>query len=333
MQPDYQTPERMAAKLKAIPLPDLTGKKVLDVGTDFGSWAFLAESRGASEVVALDRNREIRGQGKVDLIAMNRAKAKEQGSICKFHHIDLGKQWHHFGRFHVIFLFSVYHHIFENCGSHQSAWLWLAQHCRSDGELFFEGPVDDTDPVVQMNVSAENRQVFTFEEIKSAALEYFYCEHIGPALHEPTRIVLRFWPKNRPTGVMRGHVYAGTVRAGAGGASKAFAYADHRRAKEIEHIIGFRPADGSLNVMLDDRFEWSKGYFRSQVLDVKDRRKGLESEWALRWARFYPALLDSWLPVHVFRFEGEHYDEKFVELIALDRLRDELHSERVTLCA
>jgi 2-polyprenyl-3-methyl-5-hydroxy-6-metoxy-1,4-benzoquinol methylase len=47
----YQTPQRMSAKLKAIPLPFMLGRRVLDVGCDAGFFSFLAAERGASEVV------------------------------------------------------------------------------------------------------------------------------------------------------------------------------------------------------------------------------------------------------------------------------------------
>jgi tRNA (mo5U34)-methyltransferase len=39
---------------KAIPWPDLTGKRCLDVGTADGFWAFEMEKRGASDVLATD---------------------------------------------------------------------------------------------------------------------------------------------------------------------------------------------------------------------------------------------------------------------------------------
>ena len=45
---------RMTDKLKAIPLPDLTGKRVLDIGCDHGFWTFLSAEK-AKKVVALDR--------------------------------------------------------------------------------------------------------------------------------------------------------------------------------------------------------------------------------------------------------------------------------------
>jgi tRNA (mo5U34)-methyltransferase len=53
---NYVTPgvDRSAAKLKALHLPDLTGKTVLDIGAFDGYFSFAAERLGASRVVALD---------------------------------------------------------------------------------------------------------------------------------------------------------------------------------------------------------------------------------------------------------------------------------------
>lgn len=324
--PDYQTQARMAAKLAAIPLPqNLAGKRVLDVGTDFGAFAFLAEARGAADVLGLDRGRDIRGQGRVDLVAMNRRAAEERGSKCRFEPIDLGKQWLQFGRFDLVLLCSMYHHVFESCRDHRSIWFWLRQHCETGATALFEGPVDDSDPVVRANVSAECVREFSLQEILKAASIWFDADYVGPALHEPTREVWRFTARPpSPTS------WSGEVRVGTGGASKAFAYEDGRRIGEIERALGARPRPGSLNVRLDRDFDWGRAYLRSRILDVVDRSKGLASEWQPRWARFYPVSLEgqnAW----IFRFEGERYPENFVELIAPVHLRDHLKTERVTL--
>lgn len=316
MQSDYQTASRMEAKLRAVPLPDLKGKRVLDVGTDFGFWAFLAARNGASDVLGLDRNRVVKGLGHLDLVARNRAQALASGAPCRFEEIEIGKQWKVFGRFDVILVMSVYHHIYEQCGDHRAIWFWLYQHCCATTEILWEGPLDDTDPVVRINVSDGNRHGYTREAILAAASWFFAAEYVGPALHEPTRHVWRFRPH-----IVNWKAHHGTIEAGAGGAAKAFEYADGRRMAEIERVLGWRPLPGSLNIRLETPFGWNDGYFRAQILDVKDRSKGLGSEWAPRWARFYPVQIDG-EDAEAFRFEGERYDERFVELIAPDRLRD-----------
>jgi hypothetical protein len=325
MTGDYQTDRRMGLKVAAIPLPDFKGKTVLDVGTDHGYFAFLASDRGAADVLGLDRNRTVRGGGvETDLIEINRRAAP--GTKGRFERVNIGKQWHEFGRFDVVLVFSVYHHLFENCGDHSAVWFWLRRHCNDDAELIFEGPLNDSDPVVRANVSDENRISFTMNDILGAARVHFDEEYIGPALHEPTRYVYRFRPKPKAEWTQDAHIYAG-----AGGATKAFEYADGRRIKEIESILGVRPIAGSLNLHTYAKsFGWDMGYYRAQVMDVKDRSAGIGSEWAPRWARLYPINIEG-IQAWAFRFEGEKYPETLVELLAPTRLRDHLSEMDVML--
>lgn len=130
--------------------------------------------------------------------------------------------------------------------------------------------------------------------------------------------------------------WTGEVRSGAGGASKAFAYANGRRCKEIAEVIGAMPYPGSLNVHLTEPFDWTLPHRVAWVLDVVERGKGLDVEWAHRKARLYPVCvnvgeggpnLDAW----VFRFDGERYADSFVELLAPCRLRDHLQGDSVIL--
>lgn len=316
--PDYQTPKRMELKRQALPPLVYEGKRVLDVGTDHGHWAFAAAAGGADAVVGLDRNRDVRGVGHQNLVAQNNAIARRDARYLKarFEHIDIGKQWFVYGQFDLIFVMSVYHHIYENCGDHVPIWYWLRLHCSPDAEVIYEGPTDDTDPVVRKNVSAHNRKRYTPEAIMEAADPYFTCQHVGPALHEPTRGVWKFKARPAAERITKAFMLAGT-----GVATKAFEYADGRRIKEIHAATGMLPVAGSLNLRLASPFDWDRGYFRFQMLDVADRSKGLESEWAPRWARLYPLMAGGVL-AWAFRFEGERYDYKFMELIAPQRLRD-----------
>jgi CTP-dependent riboflavin kinase/uncharacterized Rossmann fold enzyme len=293
--PDYQTEKRMALKLKAIPLPDLKGKSVLDVGCDERFWCDLAKERGAS-VVGIDRGRTTKDGRTIQMAD---------------HVMNLGKQWHCLGQFDVAFMFSLYHHVFQNARDHRPIWYWLWLHTR--GQLLWENPLTAEDAVVQKNVDLELHPAYTEAQILSEARKWFHVEHIGPALHEKTREVYRFTPK--PVETMEAEA---VVISGAGGASKAFAYADSRRAKEIRDILGFEPFPGSLNLECD--FDWNTGYFRAQILDVVDRANGLDSEWGLRWCRFYPVTVDGF-PAYAMRFEGEKYRDNFVELISALKLR------------
>lgn len=312
---------RMKAKLQAIPLPDLRGKRVLDVGCDFGFWTFLAANKGAKVAIGIDRNRPVRGWGQCDLISINRETAIKYtrlSNVCNFHHANIGKHWPlGFGDWDVIFMFSLYHHVFENCGDHNPIWFWLWTQCAPGGEVLWENPVDVSDSVAFRNISPDKHPLYNEEAILLAATKWFEAEYIGPALHEPNRKVYRFKPR-----AIVGEVFTGEINSGAGGATPAFNYAEGRRIAEIEEILDFKSFPGSLNVKLEKPFSWDSGYFRAQILDVIDRKAGLESEWGPRWARFYPVLIFGQEIAYIFRFEGEKYPGEFVELIAPKKLRD-----------
>lgn len=314
--------ERMLQKLKAVPIPDdLTGKKVLDVGCDYGQFSFLCASRGA-DVLGLDRNREVRGVGFRDLVAINKA---QNIPNTDFRLLNLGKQWHEYGRFDVILMLSCYHHVYENCGDHKPIWFWLWRHCAQDGYVLWENPLDDTDKVVSMNVKREG---YNRENILSAAQIYFDVEYIGPAIHEPNRHVFRFKPK---TGLRNEYCIA--IQEGAGGASKAFTHNDNKRIRQIHDAIGITPIPGSLNAITHKPFFWNFHYYVADIDDVVDRAYGLNSEWRPKAAYIYP--VDVWGQAessdshhstraqgYVFRFKGEKYPVDFVEIIANSKLRD-----------
>lgn len=325
---DYQTAERMALKERAVPLPDLDGKAVLDVGCDHGHWCWLAAERGAGHVLGLDRNRHVRGEGLVDLIARNAQEAKRRGlEACRFRHMELGRQWHDLGRFDVVLCLSMYHHVFNLCGDHRAIWFWLWRQLRHGGLLLWENPTDDRDSVVQRNVRDELRGAYTREAILAAAEDYFEVAYYGPALHEETREVWRCTPRAGER-----NPYGGWAQPGAGGASKAFVHAEGRRIRELREILDVEPIPGSLNVKLTEPFDWERDYYRARLLDVVDRREGLGGRWAERWVRLYPLTLRG-APCWALRFEGESYGEDFVELISPFRLRDSLGDDlEVTLC-
>lgn len=298
MTPDigpYQS-ATMAAKLRAVPLPDLAGATVLDVGCDHGAWCWLAAERGAARVVGIDRGRDG-----MDLAERN-ASVNRYAQV-EFRALEIGRQWPELGRFDLVLLLNLYHHIYEVCGDHHSIWFWLWR--QTAGQLLWESPTDTRDSVVQMNVT----RPYHLADILSAASEWFHVERVGPG-HVATREVWRCTPKRWA------EMYSVELLAGAGGAAPAFEYAGGRRMDEIETALGVRPIPGSLNVRTDLSFHWDRGYYRAQVLDV-DRSAGLGGQWTPRWARFYP-LRDCW----AFRFEGETYPDNFVELIAPHRLRD-----------
>lgn len=327
LAPDYQTPERMALKERAVPLPDLFGKSVLDVGCDFGHWSFLAARAGAARVVGLDRNRTVKGHGPVNLVACNSATARHDSALhrCSFEKIEIGREWREFGTFDVVLVMSVYHHIFECAGGdHLPIWFWLWRQTSPGGIVLWEGPVGPVDSVVRRNVSRALHRRYNKANILNAAEHYFKAEYIGPALHEATREVWRF------TRLEREPVRTGAkIVSGAGGASKAFEYANGRRIGEVAAAFGFRPYPGSLNLRAAAPFDWSIGYYRSHLLDLRKRRAGLDSKWEPQWARFYPVRVNG-IDAFAFRFEKERYPSNFVEVIAAQRLRDKL-PDSVTL--
>lgn len=311
---DYQTPERMALKRKAIPLPDLAGKSVLDVGCDHGYWCWLAADLDAQSVVGLDRNRDG-----LSLIDWNIKKAIETGraGTFTFEQVNVGKQWREFGKHDVVFCFSMYHHIFENCGDHRAIWFWLWRH--TGEELLWENPTGADDPVVRINVSKPG---YDLDAILDAAELYFDVEPIGPALHVKTREVWRCIPKKMPLIPHRGR-----MTSGGGGASKAFTHADNRRINEIESILGVRMLPGTLNLNLDLPFTWHRDYYRAQLLETVDR-SNLNADWKPRWARFYPITVNG-IEAHAIRFEGETYRDNYLEVISVKRLRDAIEGEVV----
>lgn len=315
---DYQTPERMELKRKAIPLPDLAGKTVLDIGCDHGYWCWLAADLGASHVLGVDRNRDG-----IDLITKNTEEAHRLDAVCAFSEMNVGKQWRYFGKFDVVFLFSLYHHIYQNCGDHRAIWFWLWQH--TSEELLWENPTGDDDAVVRMNVT---RRDYDRASILRAASIYFDVELVGPALHVATREVWRCIPKTIKPNDWRGQITSGSPAGG--GATRAFEYASGRRIDEIEAILGVRMFPGTLNLNLDRAFDWDKSYYRAQLLETVDR-SDLSAEWKPRWARFYPVIInnDVFTPTYALRFEGETYRDNYLEVIAPTRLLDSIESKVV----
>lgn len=310
--------DRMQKKLAAIPLPDLRHLNVMDVGCDGGFWCWIAKQKGAKKVLGLDRNRSVNGVH-TDLISENRHVVETHGWLngCLFEQINLGKQWRDFGVFDVIFMFSMYHHVYENCGDHSSIWFWLSRHVNKHSLILWEGPLNSDDTVVQLNVT----KPYSKDDILAAASEFFEFVHVGPALHEPTREVYAFRPVSCETVKI-----AGKVETGAGGATKAFLHNDKARIKAIKNVLDIECFPGSLNVSLETPFDWTTGYYRAEIPDLIDRRKTINGEWKNRWARFYPVKANG-IPCYVFRFEGESYPTNFIELISDQYLRDHIASK------
>lgn len=315
---------RMTAKLEALAATGLatdfvTGKSVLDVGTDHGFFAFMASTAGARSVLALDRNRDVKGRGRVDLIEQNTALARRfhLHDRVQFRAINLGQQWHEYGQFDVVFAMSVLHHVYANCGDLKSVFYWLARHTIPGGLLIWEGPTDSRDPVVVKDVPSHLHAGYTETALAEAVQAHFEIIRRGPALHEPTRQIWICRRRETGTGTVLTSYH---LMDGAKGATKAFELDGGRRMDEIEHALGVRPIPGSLNLVTRQIVDWDRNYYRARILDSTNRRDPV-APWANRWCRFYPAMIAN-VGGWAMRFEGENYPDYFVELIAPYRLRD-----------
>lgn len=322
---DYQTPSRMQAKLDALPKINWSGARVLDVGCEGGWWLRHALENGAAAAVGVDRGRDVRGQGFVNLAAEGRA--REDGAT--YIECEVGRQWPLLAKpgepFDVVLVQSVYHHIYQcTGGDHASIFFWLWQHCSEGATLIWEGPTTPMDSVVARHVDPHLRAGYSPEAITEAASRYFSVAYHGAAGHDAGRQVYVMTPLRLPI-----KAWAGDIVAGAGGATKAFEYQEGARMRDIEKILGARPVPGSLNVEMSEPFNWDSHYYRAQLLDVATRSMGLNSPWVLKWARFYPLVLDEDVDAWAFRFEGEKYPENFVELIAPQKLRDAIRGEHI----
>lgn len=310
-----QIGDRLQRKLEALApvMPDVHGKTVLDIGCDFGFWSFWASQSGA-KVIGLDRSRIVRDVGWVDIPRLNNDAALRNNADALFLSYEAGRQWFDFKKSDLVLCMSLYHHIFNVCGDHEAIWYWFY---RITGErLIWENPTDISDSVVQKNISSNIKDQYNERSIREAAERYFDIEYAGPALHEHTRQVWSLAPKKSSN-----QIYRGVVQRGAGGAANAFRFQNDRRIKELKEILGKEMYPGSLNVTLERSFDWDRRYFRSQTLDVRDRKAGLTSDWSPRWCRFYPVTVGD-KAAWVMRFENEKYPAEFVELISDTRLRD-----------
>ena len=311
--------ERIAKKLIALEpiFPNFSQRRVLDIGCDFGFWSFLAATRGAS-VVVLDRSRPVRDIGRVNIPLLNNQTAKINSLNAMFIDYEAGSQWWDFQQFDIVFCMSVYHHIFNICKNHETIWYWLSRVCK--GELIWENPLESDDTVVKINISLELQKIYNESNIRKAALKYFSIDYEGPAIHETTRTVWRLTPK-----VSLVKKYVGQAVPGAGGATKAFMHAGNRRLTALSNILGKPIYPGTLNIILQEDFDWNNNFFRAILSDVINRSSGLQSEWGNKWVRLYPLLINGMYGWGM-RFEQESYPNNFMEIIASTKLRDHIEN-------
>lgn len=322
--PDYQTPDRMALKLQAIPLPErMDGLRVVDVGCDMGYWSFLCAERGASFVIGIDRGRMVKGAGHTRLAAVNQQTALSRGlTNCAFIEANIGQQWPCFAPSDVALLFSLYHHIYAQVGEHEPIWYWLSCLVKAGGEVLWENPVDCLDPVAHRHIPAPLRDGYHMEAILRASSRYFRSEYIGPALHEPRRSVYRFTALPRKL-----EVGTATVREGSGGAAMAWQRERGARIREFEHRFGVKCIPGSLNARMP--WDWDHGYLPALISDPVDRADPA-GPWKPRRARVYPCAVNN-TPAYAFRFDGEPYPADFIEFVSPSRLRETMSEGQSTV--
>lgn len=298
---DYQTPDRIAAKLRGIPLPkSFVGKTVLDVGCDHGAFSKIASDRGATDVLGLDRGRGVRepdGERYVDLAERNNARGWPR---CRFAKFNLGESWDDWGLFDFVFFFSVYHHLYGETGDHRRIWAWLRRQVVADGVLLWEGPVDTRDAVAKMKTA--ERGGYTRDAILDAAREYFAVEEIGPAYHFPYREVWRCRPYVP---------VSGWILSGSGKAAAAFG---PDRIEAARSVLGWSPVPGTLNVSVLDVENAISRLGKPTFSTDRESKLG-----PLRWWRARLRVLGRTYDVAVVRHDRS--STSYLEIVAPVRLR------------
>ena len=125
-------------RIPALP-QDLSGKSVLDVGTFDGFYAFLAESRGATRVVAIDNEQYrdwVRARWGVELVGGEgfRAIAALLGSRVSYRRLDAFDLDRLDERFDVILCFGILHRVEHPLGLLKA----LRQRLGDGGEVLVE---------------------------------------------------------------------------------------------------------------------------------------------------------------------------------------------------
>ncbi|QLC33120.1 CTP-dependent riboflavin kinase [Halarchaeum sp. CBA1220] len=116
----------------------------------------------------------------------------------------------------------------------------------------------------------------------------------------------------------------GSVTAGMGEGRHYISLPGYKR--QFEERLGYEPFPGTLNVELAERSRRERSAMES--FDGVDIDEWEDDERTYGSATCYPAVLeadgDAYDPVHVIVPDRTHHDETKVELIAADKLRDEL---------
>ncbi|MGM0604781.1 MAG: DUF120 domain-containing protein [Halobacteriota archaeon] len=122
-----------------------------------------------------------------------------------------------------------------------------------------------------------------------------------------------------------GIALVGTVTSGMGEGRHYISLPGYKR--QFEAKLGYEPFAGTLNVMLEDESVRARPGLSSLAAIEIDSWESDDRTFGA--ATCYPAAIesetgDSYEPVHIIVPDRTHHDEHKVELIAPDRLRDEL---------
>src|SRR5690606_4557002 len=94
-----------------------------------------------------------------------------------------------------------------------------------------------------------------------------------------------------------------------------------RRMLELKELLGFMPFPGTLNLSLDQDFDFDAPHIKADILDRTQKGRDFDHPWAPRPCKLWPMLIDG-IPCWAIRFDDKKYRLNFAEIIADRRLRD-----------
>jgi tetratricopeptide (TPR) repeat protein len=188
--PNEQTEVKLRTINSVYPA-DLTGKTVLDIGTNLGYFAFESFFRGATRIVGLEQDLE-----RTQLI-------QEVNRFFRFgvelypdrFSLQMAEKY---GEFDLTFVCSCYHYFYLEHRDHDRIMQQLARVTRQ--RLIFEGPLDLQDVSWRKHVANQTtipmsvvEQEFTPDRILGAARRHFRdVRFVGPAQYLPYRHIWIF---------------------------------------------------------------------------------------------------------------------------------------------
>lgn len=162
----------------------MAGLNVVDIGCNNGFFTFLSAYRGAVAHGIDSTASRIRFCERVKRLM---PEAVRESAI--FRHAD-ALEWlgtNEIGSTNIVFLCSVYHHLLKATGDHWDVLKPVKDVLAPLGYVIYEGPTDERDEIVR-RLGVRFRE----QEFLEAAGDLFHVEHIGPAIHQPTRQVYKF---------------------------------------------------------------------------------------------------------------------------------------------